>query len=129
MAEETKDPVRNFPKMMLTGLGITGVIYVLVVDLRGGAGAGRRARPTRATRRCTKVVAAGAPDLPIDKIFPFIAMFAVANSALINMLMASRLLYGMARQDVLPRVARQGAPEPAYAVGRDRLHHARSRSA
>ncbi len=30
MAEETKDPVRNFPKMMLTGIGITGVIYVLV---------------------------------------------------------------------------------------------------
>ena len=30
-------------------------------------------------------------------------MFAVANSALINMLMASRLLYGMASQDVLPR--------------------------
>ena len=29
-------------------------------------------------------------------------MFAVANTALINMLMASRLLYGMARQDVLP---------------------------
>ena len=29
-------------------------------------------------------------------------MFAVANSALINMLMASRLLYGMARQRVLP---------------------------
>ena len=31
-------------------------------------------------------------------------MFAVANSALINMLMASRLLYGMARQHVLPPV-------------------------
>ena len=30
MAEETKDPVRIFPKMMLTGLGITGLIYVLV---------------------------------------------------------------------------------------------------
>lgn len=30
-------------------------------------------------------------------------MFAVANSALINMLMASRLIYGMARQGVLPR--------------------------
>jgi amino acid transporter len=29
-------------------------------------------------------------------------MFAVANSALINMLMASRLLYGMGRQGVLP---------------------------
>jgi amino acid transporter len=31
-------------------------------------------------------------------------MFAVANSALINMLMASRLLYGLARQGVLPHV-------------------------
>ena len=30
MAEETKDPVRIFPKVMLTGLTITGIIYVLV---------------------------------------------------------------------------------------------------
>ena len=50
------------------------------------------------------MVEAGAPDLPIDDIFPFISMFAVANSALINMLMASRLLYGMAKQRVLPPV-------------------------
>ncbi len=31
-------------------------------------------------------------------------MFAVANSALINMLMASRLVYGMSRERVLPAV-------------------------
>ena len=31
-------------------------------------------------------------------------MFAVANSALINMLMASRLLYGMANERVLPKI-------------------------
>ena len=31
-------------------------------------------------------------------------MFAVANSALINMLMASRLLYGMSNESVLPAV-------------------------
>lgn len=30
MAEEVKDPVRIFPRIMLTGLGITGLIYVLV---------------------------------------------------------------------------------------------------
>ena len=100
MAEETKDPVRNFPKMMLTGLGITGVIYVLVAIVAvalvpiGELGEG--------DTPLTKVVSAGVPDFPIDKVMPFIAMFAVANSALINMLMASRLLYGMARQDVLP---------------------------
>ena len=30
MAEETKDPSKIFPKIMLTGLGITGLIYILV---------------------------------------------------------------------------------------------------
>jgi basic amino acid/polyamine antiporter, APA family len=49
------------------------------------------------------VVSLGAPGLPIDKIFPFLTVIAVANTALLNMLMASRLLYGMANQDVLPR--------------------------
>jgi amino acid transporter len=37
-------------------------------------------------------------------------MFAVANSALINMLMASRLVYGMSREGVLPRIL--GAVHP-----------------
>ena len=49
------------------------------------------------------MVRIGAPDFPIDKVFPFLAVFAVANTSLINMLMASRLIYGMAQQDVLPR--------------------------
>src|SRR3712207_8993876 len=47
----------------------------------------------------TEIYTLSLPDaLPI-----FLAVFAVANTALINMLMASRLIYGMARQDVLPR--------------------------
>ena len=50
-----------------------------------------------------KVVQAGAPNFPLW-IFGFITMFAVANSALINMLMASRLVYGMSREQVLPPV-------------------------
>src|SRR5699024_7404554 len=44
------------------------------------------------------------------QIFPLISMMAVANSALINMMMASRLLYGMARQRVLPGVLKQVLP-------------------
>ena len=46
---------------------------------------------------------AGAPNFPVG-IFAFITMFAVANTALINMLMASRLVYGMSRERVLPAV-------------------------
>ncbi|GAB2679856.1 APC family permease [Thalassiella azotivora] len=102
MAEETKDPVRIFPKVMLTGLTVTGIIYVLVsvsaVALVPVGELGEGDTPL------LKVVEAGAPGLPLDVVFPFIAMFAVANSALINMLMASRLLYGMAREMVLPPV-------------------------
>ena len=41
-------------------------------------------------------------SIPIDTIFAFISIFAVANTVLINMMMASRLLYGMAKQQVLP---------------------------
>ncbi|MEV4640037.1 APC family permease [Actinoplanes sp. NPDC049548] len=101
MAEETKDPVRIFPKVMLTGLCITGLIYVLVaissIALVTPADLGEGDAPL------LKVVSAGAPAFPLT-IFAFITMFAVANSALINMLMASRLLYGMANERVLPRV-------------------------
>ncbi|TDC18277.1 APC family permease, partial [Streptomyces sp. 8K308] len=99
MAEETKDPVRAFPRMMLIGLCVTGVIYVLVaiasVALVEPAELGEGETPL------LRVVEAGAPGFPID-LFAWITMFAVSNSALINMLMASRLLYGMARERCLP---------------------------
>ncbi len=100
MAEETKDPSRIFPKIMLTGLSITGLIYVLVsISAVALVPVGELAD---SDTPLLEVVRAGAPNLPMDQIFPFISMFAVANSALINMLMASRLLYGMSKQRVLP---------------------------
>ncbi|HEY3560454.1 MAG TPA: APC family permease [Kribbella sp.] len=99
MAEETKDPVRIFPRMMLIGLSITGVIYVLVA-----ISAVALVTPDELNKGATpllKVVQAGAPGFPLE-VFAWITMFAVANSALINMLMASRLLYGMSHERVLP---------------------------
>lgn len=102
MAEECKDPIRDFPRMMLTGLGITGTIYVLVSLTAVALVPVEKLSDPGEGSALTQVVAAGAPNFPFDKIFPFIGMFAVANSALINMLMASRLLYGMAKQEVLP---------------------------
>jgi amino acid transporter len=101
MAEETREPSRIFPKILLAGLLITGLIYVLVsisaVTLVEPAALGEGEAPL------LKVVEAGAPGFPLG-IFAFITMFAVANSALINMLMASRLVYGMSRERVLPPV-------------------------
>jgi len=105
MVEETKDPLRIFPRTMFTGLGIAVVIYMLVaISVVAVIPPGQIAEPTNAEAGILlDVVKVGAPNLPIDTIFPFLTVFAVANTALINMLMASRLIYGMARQDVLPR--------------------------
>lgn len=105
MVEEIEQPEKIFPRTMLTGLGIAVILYMLVAisvvsvltapELKTIADSEGRA--------LLEVVSKGAPDFPIDKVFPFLAVFAVANTALINMLMASRLLYGMSRQRVLPK--------------------------
>ncbi len=99
MAEECKEPRRIFPKVLLTGLGITGLIYVLVsisaISLVPADQLSEGDTPL------LQVVQAGAPGFPLG-LFGVITMFAVANSALINMLMASRLVYGMSREGVLP---------------------------
>lgn len=100
MAEEIKDPVRIFPKMMLTGLSVTAVIYVLVsICAVAVVPVGELAA---SDTPLTVVVKRGAPGIPMGTLLPIISMFAVANTALINMMMASRLLYGMSKQAVLP---------------------------
>ncbi|QBX54061.1 APC family permease [Nocardioides seonyuensis] len=105
MVEETKEPERIFPRTMLTGLGIAVLIYMLVaVAVVSVLTPGELETINESEGRALlEVVSKGAPGFPIDRIFPFLAVFAVANTALINMLMASRLLYGLANQDVLPR--------------------------
>ncbi|CEJ13887.1 putative amino acid permease YhdG [bacterium YEK0313] len=117
MAEECKNPTRHFPVVLLAGLVITGAIYVLVsisaITLVPPEQLGEGETPL------LKVVQAGAPNFPLG-IFGFITMFAVANSALINMLMASRLVYGMSREHVLPPVlgrVHAGRRTPYVAIG------------
>ena len=99
MAEECKEPRRIFPKVLLLGLGITGLIYVLVsisaIALVPADQLSEGETPL------LQVVEAGAPAFPLG-LFGVITMFAVANTALINMLMASRLVYGLGREGVLP---------------------------
>ena len=117
MAEECEDPTRIFPKVLLAGLLLTATIYVLVsisaITLVAPEQLGEGETPL------LQVVQAGAPSFPVE-IFGFITMFAVANTALINMLMASRLLYGMSRERVLPGMLGKVHPArrtPYVAIG------------
>ena len=104
MVEECKDPRGVFPRAMLTGLGIAVVIYMLVaiavVTVLTAEEITRSGESE--TGVLLAVVREGMPGFPVSTIFPFLTVFAVANTALINMLMASRLIYGMANQRVLP---------------------------
>jgi amino acid transporter len=99
MVEETVDPRRNFPRAFFIGITITGVVYMLVafvttalvpIEVLGAS-----------NQDLLEVVRIGAPWFPFV-LFSLIAMCAVANTSLINLMMASRLLYGMAREQVLP---------------------------
>ncbi|GAA1491172.1 APC family permease [Brachybacterium sacelli] len=100
MAEETVDPVKNFPRALIGGLSITGLVYVLISVV--AVAVVPIGELTEASTPLLTVVTVGAPGVPVDTIFAFISIFAVANTVLINMMMASRLLYGMSKQGVLP---------------------------
>ena len=102
MAEECVNPVRIFPRAMLTGMAVAVAIYVAVAVLSSmlvPADVLAEAKSSALFR----VLEAGAPAFPLT-VFAVIGLFAVINSALINMLMASRLLYGMSNERVLPPV-------------------------
>jgi basic amino acid/polyamine antiporter, APA family len=102
MAEECHDPPRIFPRAMLLGMGIAGLIYVVVAVLSSLLVPAEELAAAKSDA-LFRVLEAGAPGFPLG-VFAVIGLFAVVNSALINMLMASRLLYGMSNERVIPTV-------------------------
>jgi APA family basic amino acid/polyamine antiporter len=101
LAEECDEPSKSFPVALFAGLAITGVIYfavsIVAVILVEPAVLHHSSGPL------LEVVKAGGVEFP-PKLFALIALLAVGNTALINMMMASRLLYGMANEKIVPRV-------------------------
>ncbi|MBJ7518688.1 MAG: APC family permease [Solirubrobacteraceae bacterium] len=100
VAEETKDPAHAYPLALFGGLLIAGVIYLLVTVIAS------MAVPTNdlvsSSGPLLEVVDQG-PLAMSTEVFSFIALLAVANGALINMIMASRITYGMSSQGIVPR--------------------------
>lgn len=100
VAEETRDPSRVFPPALFIGLGVALAIYVLVTLIASMAVPTGRLEGSDGP--LLEVVQLG--PLAVDsRVFSAIALFALTNGALINMIMASRLLYGMAQQGIIPR--------------------------
>lgn len=99
VSEEVKRPERTVPLALLLAMTAATVIYMAVAitavsvvpwrDLAEAAGP------------LTLVVERAAPWFPAWG-FTLVTIFAVANTGLINFVMGSRLLYGMAGQGLLP---------------------------
>jgi basic amino acid/polyamine antiporter, APA family len=98
VAEETKRPSRAFPRALFAGLAIAGLLYLLVTLTASYVVPTDRLAGSDAP--LLEVVEAGPLGISTE-LFSFIALMAVANSALINMIMASRIVYGMADQGIV----------------------------
>ncbi len=98
VAEEVREPRRNLPRALLLSLAIASVLYFLVA--------------LAAISSVPASLLAGS-DAPLADLYQYvtgqepvvitlIGMFAVINGALIQIIMASRVCYGMSRQRWLP---------------------------
>ena len=103
VAEETINPQKAFPRALIGGMIAAGVIYVLVsiaaaltvpVDTLANSDAA-----------LLEVIRAGILPISVSvmvTVFAVIAMIAITNTTLVQVVTQSRILYGMAREDVVP---------------------------
>jgi basic amino acid/polyamine antiporter, APA family len=99
VAEEVKQPRRTLPLGLILALVIATAIYILVAITAVSVLPYRELGQSKAA--LVDVVRKAAPAFP-PLVFTAIGVFAVANTALLNYVMGSRLLYGMSRQGLLP---------------------------
>lgn len=108
VAEEVKEPRKNMPRGLILAIAISSLIYmgisivaVSVIPPMELAGS---------NQPLVDVVAKAAPWFPTP-VFSVIAMFAVANTALLNFIMGSRLLYGMSINGLVPNILNKIHPK------------------
>lgn len=117
VAEEAHEPERNLPRAILGAVIAAGGLYMLV-----GLVAVRVVPPAElagSPAPLLSVVQRAAPAVP-PQLFSVVALFAVSNTALLNFVMGSRLVYGMAQERLLPRALGRVHPSrgtPHVAIG------------
>lgn len=105
--EEVRNPQKVYPTALFGALLTAGVVYVLV----GIASATALSPDELAESSGPLLAVVGASGVGIPNwVFSAIALVAVANGALLTMIMSSRLSYGMAEQGLLPAVLTRVLP-------------------
>lgn len=100
VAEEVKDVERNLPRAIMITLGVTSLIYfALITTAIFAIHPDRLANSAAPLADLYRVLTGGNP-----LVISLIALFAIINGALIQVIMASRVIYGLANRGQLPRV-------------------------
>jgi APA family basic amino acid/polyamine antiporter len=99
VAEECRDPQRTIPLGLILAMSMAAVLYIAIAVT--AVSVVPWAELAAAPGPITEVVRRAAPLIP-PIVFTGITLFAVANTALVNYITASRLIYGMAHQGLLP---------------------------
>jgi len=98
MAEETRNPQRNLPRAILISLSVSTILYMVIATVAvlamAPAELAKAEAPFSALLAHHGTIATGG--------ITFISLVAVINGALIQIVMASRVLYGMGSQGLLP---------------------------
>lgn len=111
LSEETKDPTRNTPRALLWSLGISAVLYLLVavsaVSVLGAETLAESDQPLTD-------VAADAVGNRAGAVMAVFAMATTANTVILILTAASRMVFAMSRSGDLPsvgsRLTRVGSP-------------------
>lgn len=99
VAEEIRNPSRVYPLALFGSLATAGLVYLLV----GLASSIALPASTLSESSGPLLAVVGESGVGIpDRVFSLIALVAVANGALLTMIMASRLTFGMAAYNLLP---------------------------
>jgi len=103
VAEEVKNPSRTLPWGMMTAILIVTVLYISVAVTAVSVVPFDELKDTKTYGAPFAQITRKASPWLGGSVFAAITLFAVTNTALINYIMGSRLLYGMSKQGLLPR--------------------------
>ncbi len=103
LSEEVKQPRRNMPLGILGAVVIATVLYLAVAVVAVSVVHYTDLADATKGPPLEQITQKAAPWVP-SGIYTAITLFAVFNTALMNYIMGSRLLYGMSRQGLVPRV-------------------------
>ncbi len=103
VSEEVKNPRKNVPFGLIGAMILATIIYMAVAITAVSVIPWRELAASKTP--LMDVAHKAAPWLGgIDRLYLGITIFAIGNTALLNYIMGSRLLYGMSRQGLLPAV-------------------------